>query len=249
MSSTLSVAMSPMVRDVSDAKGHLCIAPPHSVRVADVADVAVLCACACIRALLGSVSWGGIGGGTVNHPPHGVPPHQGVTPEESAQYIAEAVALAKRSDIAIVGLGLCGDNCMHANPRQPLLHPLGVHTAKPGHCLSCHADGLNTGRKVGDPEGEDTTCFTIQETETTDRRSLALPGLQLPLLKAIVGTGTPVVLFVINAGPVDLSWSVRCAALRCAALRCAALRCVVVQLPPPPHTHTVVVLNCQPVCV
>ena len=119
------------------------------------------------------------GGGTVNHPPHGVPPHQGVTPQDSARHIAEAVALAKRSDVAVVGLGLCGDNY-----------------------------GLNSGRKIGDPEGEDTTCFAIQETETTDRLSLALPGLQLPLLKAIVATGTPVVLFVINAGPVDLTWYV-----------------------------------------
>ena len=30
---------------------------------------------------------------------------------------------------------------------------------------------------------------------------------QLTLLKAVVATGVPVVLFVINAGPVDLSWA------------------------------------------
>jgi hypothetical protein len=47
----------------------------------------------------------------------------------------------------------------------------------------------------------------IQETETTDRRSLALPGWQLPLLQAVVASGTPVVLFVMNAGPVDLAWA------------------------------------------
>jgi hypothetical protein len=50
-------------------------------------------------------------------------------------------------------------------------------------------------------------CLTIQETETTDRLDLRLPGWQLPLLKAVAATGTPVVLFVINAGPVDLSWA------------------------------------------
>ena len=125
-----------------------------------------------------NVSWGGIGGGTVNHPPHGVPPHQGVTAAEAKAHIDAAVTLAKNSDIVVIGLGLCGDNY-----------------------------GLNGGRKLGDPEGEDKTCFTIQETETTDRLSLGLPGLQLPLLKAVVATGTPVVLFVINAGPVDLSWA------------------------------------------
>ena len=30
-----------------------------------------------------NVSWGGIGGGTVHHPPKGVPPHQGVSPQEA----------------------------------------------------------------------------------------------------------------------------------------------------------------------
>ena len=29
----------------------------------------------------------------------------------------------------------------------------------------------------------------------------------MPLLKAVVATGTPVILFIINAGPVDLSWA------------------------------------------
>ena len=94
------------------------------------------------------------------------------------RHIDAAVALAKKSDVAVLGLGLCGDNY-----------------------------GLNGGRKLGDPEGEDITCFTIEETETTDRLSLELPGLQMRLLQAVVATGTPVVVFVINAGPVDLSWA------------------------------------------
>ena len=56
-----------------------------------------------------NVSWGGIGGGTVHHPPKGVPPHQGVSPEEAQAHIDAAVALAKKSDVAVLGLGLrCG---------------------------------------------------------------------------------------------------------------------------------------------
>ena len=89
----------------------------------------------------------------------------------SSVHLSEAVALAQRSDVAIVVLGLCGDNYN------------------------------------GGPPKEDPTCFAIDEAEGTDRTSLALPGAQLPLLKRVVATGTPVVLVVINAGPVDLSWA------------------------------------------
>lgn len=116
-----------------------------------------------------NVSWGGIGGGSPGHPPPGAPPPP--TPAAAWANIHKAVALAKRSDVAIVGLGLCGDNYW------------------------------------GGGKNEDPTCVEIQETETTDRLSLALPGWQLPLLKAVAATGVPVVLFMINAGPVDLTWA------------------------------------------
>ena len=63
------------------------------------------------------------------------------------------------------------------------------------------------GGNTTSPAKEDSTCYFEQETETTDRLSLRLPGWQLPLLQAIAASGTPVVLFVINASPVDLSWA------------------------------------------
>ena len=43
--------------------------------------------------------------------------------------------------------------------------------------------------------------------EGASRSSLELPGRQLELLKAVVATGTPVVLLVMNGRPLDLSWA------------------------------------------
>ena len=42
--------------------------------------------------------------------------------------------------------------------------------------------------------------------EGASRSSLELPGSQLELLQAVVGTGTPVVLLVMNGRPLDLRW-------------------------------------------
>ncbi|MEY2583637.1 MAG: beta-glucosidase [Ilumatobacteraceae bacterium] len=44
--------------------------------------------------------------------------------------------------------------------------------------------------------------------EAASRSSLELPGRQLELLQAIVETGTPVVLLVMNGRPLDLRWAV-----------------------------------------
>jgi beta-glucosidase len=44
--------------------------------------------------------------------------------------------------------------------------------------------------------------------EAASRSSLDLPGRQLDLLKAVVATGTPVVLLVMNGRPLDLRWAV-----------------------------------------
>ena len=57
-----------------------------------------------------NISWGGIGGGTNGHAPHGVPPHQGVSVAEAQAHIEAAVAHAKKSDIVVIGLGLLCDN-------------------------------------------------------------------------------------------------------------------------------------------
>jgi beta-glucosidase len=43
--------------------------------------------------------------------------------------------------------------------------------------------------------------------ESASRSSLELPGRQLELLQAVVGTGTPVVLLVLCGRPVDLRWA------------------------------------------
>jgi beta-glucosidase len=43
--------------------------------------------------------------------------------------------------------------------------------------------------------------------EAASRSSLELPGRQLELLKAVVETGTPVVLLVMNGRPLDLRWA------------------------------------------
>jgi beta-glucosidase len=43
--------------------------------------------------------------------------------------------------------------------------------------------------------------------EAASRSSLELPGRQLELLQAVVGTGTPTLLLVMNGRPLDLRWA------------------------------------------
>ena len=43
--------------------------------------------------------------------------------------------------------------------------------------------------------------------EAASRSSLELPGRQLELLQAVVATGTPVVVLVMNGRPLDLRWA------------------------------------------
>jgi beta-glucosidase len=43
--------------------------------------------------------------------------------------------------------------------------------------------------------------------EAASRSSLELPGRQLELLQAVIATGTPVVLLVMNGRPLDLRWA------------------------------------------
>src|SRR6202000_3352460 len=43
--------------------------------------------------------------------------------------------------------------------------------------------------------------------ESASRSSLELPGRQLELLQAVVATGTPTVLLVMNGRPLDLRWA------------------------------------------
>lgn len=94
----------------------------------------------------------------------------------TAPSIAAAVEVAKTADVVVLGLGLCGDNY------------------------------------GGGPPKEDSTCFRIDEAEGMDRWNLTLPGpntvvtgSQLALFKAVLALNKPTAVFVMSAGPVDLS--------------------------------------------
>ena len=67
------------------------------------------------------------------------------------------------------------------------------------------SSGLCGDNYGGGPPKEDSTCFKINEAEATDRSSLALPGSQMALFRAIHKLGKPLVVFVMNAGPLDLA--------------------------------------------
>lgn len=56
----------------------------------------------------------------------------------------------------------------------------------------------------GGPPGEDPTCFTITESEGTDRADLRLPPAQMELYRRVLALGKPTVVFVMSAGPVDV---------------------------------------------
>ena len=62
------------------------------------------------------------------------------------------------------------------------------------------------------PRGADVAVVVVGEWqnmigEAASRSSLELPGRQLELLQAVVATGTPVVLLVMNGRPLDLRWA------------------------------------------
>jgi len=66
-------------------------------------------------------------------------------------------------------------------------------------------------RAVDRAAGADVAVVVVGEWqnmigEMASRSSLELPGRQLELLQAVVGTGTPVVLLVMNGRPLDLRW-------------------------------------------
>jgi beta-glucosidase len=67
-------------------------------------------------------------------------------------------------------------------------------------------------RAVGIAEAADVAVVVVGEWqnmigEAASRSSLELPGRQLELLQAVVGTGTPTVLLVMNGRPLDLRWA------------------------------------------
>ena len=72
-------------------------------------------------------------------------------------------------------------------------------------CGCCARAGLCGDNYGGGPPKEDSTCYKIDEAEATDRSSLALPGSQMELFRAIHKLGKPLVVFVMNAGPLDLA--------------------------------------------
>jgi beta-glucosidase len=67
-------------------------------------------------------------------------------------------------------------------------------------------------RAVDLADGADVAVVVLGEWqnmigEGASRSSLELPGRQLELLQAVVATGTPVVLLVLNGRPLDLRWA------------------------------------------
>ena len=67
-------------------------------------------------------------------------------------------------------------------------------------------------RAVDVADGADVAVVVVGEWqnmigEAASRSSLGLPGRQLELLQAVVGTGTPTVLLVMNGRPLDLRWA------------------------------------------
>ena len=67
-------------------------------------------------------------------------------------------------------------------------------------------------RAVDLADGADVAVVVLGEWqnmigEAASRSSLELPGRQLELLQAVVATGTPVVLLVLNGRPLDLRWA------------------------------------------
>lgn len=57
----------------------------------------------------------------------------------------------------------------------------------------------------GGPPGEDSTCFTIDESEGIDRPSLQFPGSQMRLFYRLLELNKKLIVFTMNAGPIDLS--------------------------------------------
>ncbi len=73
-------------------------------------------------------------------------------------------------------------------------------------------DDAELARAVDLASGADLAVVVLGEWqhmigEAASRSSLELPGRQLELLQAVVATGTPVVLLVMNGRPLDLRWA------------------------------------------
>lgn len=73
-------------------------------------------------------------------------------------------------------------------------------------------DDTELKRAVDLADASDVAVLAVGESqnmigEAASRSSLELPGRQLDLIKAVIGTGTPVVLLVMNGRPLDLRWA------------------------------------------
>ena len=63
-------------------------------------------------------------------------------------------------------------------------HPYHYHPKSLLCCEACRPPYF-----AGGPPGEDSTCFKINEAESTDRTNLTLPGYQMPLFRAMLALG------------------------------------------------------------
>ena len=87
-----------------------------------------------------------------------------------------------------------------------------VRRQRAGRIPSDFDDDAELQRAVDLARGADVAVVVVGEWqnmigEAASRSSLELPGRQLELLQAVVATGTPVVLLVMNGRPLDLRWA------------------------------------------
>jgi hypothetical protein len=100
-----------------------------------------------------------------------------------------------------------GCNMSDKDPAQSSVHitiPAAVAAAKVAD-VTVLGLGLCGDNYGGGPPHEDPTCFVIDESETIDRQNITLPGSQMDLFRAVLAVGKPLVVFIMNAGAVDVS--------------------------------------------
>jgi beta-glucosidase-like glycosyl hydrolase len=98
------------------------------------------------------------------------------------------------------------DNHGNATPPEVVAAAItaAVATAKAAD-ITVMGLGLCGDNYGGGPPLEDMSCFRVSEAEGTDRSNLTLPGAQMALFRAVHALGKPLVVFVMNAGPLDLT--------------------------------------------
>ena len=109
----------------------------------------------------------------------------------------------------------CGSSYARGVPRRAARVPVDVRHVRRQHARRIPRASTRTPSSSGpstSPRDADVAVVVVGEWqnmigEAASRSSLELPGRQLELLQAVVATGTPVVLLVMNGRPLDLRWA------------------------------------------